>query len=335
MTEKSESLKQLESFFNSCKKLAAPLVIGGALLALPLQNSEAASSGGRGGGSSVRSSPSVRMPTRSYSSTRLYSSPSTTIIPVPVAPMISPFGFGYGYGLSPFSFMPINLNVLLLGGLAYGAYVILSNRISGSDFSESSGSMISDTTVLKVQIALNADWNEANSIMDTLGKIAARNNEPVSRAGLSRLLSEASFALLRRQKDWNAIAFEGEQLNAFQSKSTESRFQTMAVKERSKFEQESNPMGTMKGTLRNDVRVPTQAVVSLLVALRGSDPAYTRSSTRSVEGIVTCLQKLAAEALTDDGDNVLAVEVLWTPSEPGNVLTDRDVIEDYPELIRM
>jgi uncharacterized membrane protein len=48
-----------------------------------------------------------------------------------------------------------------------------------------------------------------------------------------------------------------------------------------------------------------------------------------------CLQSLAADALTDDGENIMAVELLWTPSETGTVISQRELIEDYPELIKL
>ena len=47
------------------------------------------------------------------------------------------------------------------------------------------------------------------------------------------------------------------------------------------------------------------------------------------------LQALAADAMSQDGDNILGVEVLWTPSERGSSLSEREVIEDYPELLRI
>lgn len=37
--------------------------------------------------------------------------------------------------------------------------------------------------------------------------------------------------------------------------------------------------------------------------------------------------------MTDDGENVLATEVLWTPQDESDVLSKRDLIQDYPELI--
>ena len=38
---------------------------------------------------------------------------------------------------------------------------------------------------------------------------------------------------------------------------------------------------------------------------------------------------------TDDGENVLAVELLWTPSQPGKTLSEKGLIMDYPDLIRL
>ena len=55
----------------------------------------------------------------------------------------------------------------------------------------------------------------------------------------------------------------------------------------------------------------------------------------SVSEIKRCLQNLAYEALIDEGDNIMAVEILWTPSDSDNVISPRDVIMDYPDLIRL
>lgn len=50
-------------------------------------------------------------------------------------------------------------------------------------------------------------------------------------------------------------------------------------------------------------------------------------------GLRAALETLAAGALSDGGENVLAAEVLWTPEEPWEVLTREDAIEDFPELM--
>ena len=60
-----------------------------------------------------------------------------------------------------------------------------------------------------------------------------------------------------------------------------------------------------------------------------------KTSASSVGNIKTILQTLASEALTDEGENIMGVEILWTPNEPGETLSERDIISDYPELMRL
>jgi uncharacterized membrane protein len=39
--------------------------------------------------------------------------------------------------------------------------------------------------------------------------------------------------------------------------------------------------------------------------------------------------------MVEEGDNVNAVEIFWTPSDPEEVLSKNDMIIDFPELIDM
>jgi len=236
-----------------------------------------------------------------------------------------PFGYGYG-GVG---------SVLPLALIAFGMYVILQNRITASDFSNigDSGSLGSGATVMKLQIAVDSNWGAADNIMDTLSLLASKNRAMNGREDISKLLSETSLALLRKQSDWNSVAYEGEVFNRNQG--AEPRFQRLAIAERAKFEKE-NPEGAMiRGSSSvNSGSQPTQAVVSLVVAMRGRSTAYSKSVTTLSE-VRACLQSLASDALLDDGENVMAVEVLWSPFEKGEVVTPRELIEDYPDLIRL
>ena len=112
-------------------------------------------------------------------------------------------------------------------------------------------------------------------------------------------------------------------------------YQKLAISERSKFEVESSgDMSVIKNS--NAGRgLATKTVVSIVVAMRGKSDAALTSGVRSVNDVRNVLQNLAADALTDEGENVMAVEVLWTPSDKFTVMTDRDIIEDYPELIKL
>ena len=130
------------------------------------------------------------------------------------------------------------------------------------------------------------------------------------------------------------MAYEGQQFNFFNKQKAESSYQQLVVKERTNFRDETDPAATIRGMVNSVKRVPTQAVVSIVVALRGRSTAFTKS-VRTLPELRTCLQQLAADAMIDEGENVMAVEVMWTPSIPGTVISETDMIEDYPGLVRL
>lgn len=324
-----------KNIFDTIKRQSLPVLIGASLLLGSPFASEAARSGSRSGGSSFRSAPSYRA---SPSSTRLsgsstYAAPRNNII---IAPMggygFSPFGYG-GFG-GGFGFMPMFMspNVLVLGLAAYIAISLLNNRAGGSDFSNSDdvGSLGSGATLLKIQVSLDDDWSRKGNIMDTLAIISSKQSSLSSRGALANLISDTSLALLRKSADWHAVAYEGDLFRSGNSREIEPAFQKLAIRERSKFEEEVSGSAPYGGVTSR----PTQVVVSLVVALRGKAQSYSDKIT-STKMLRECLQNLAADALTDDGENILAVELLWTPSEPGSTISERELIEDYPELMRL
>jgi len=319
-------IQKTSNILKGIRSLAVSALVGASIIVNPV---DAVSSGGRGGGSSFRSSSS----TRAYSSPRTSSSYSGSVSRTYIAPtIITPYYSPYGYsGFSPFRMS----DVFIYGGIACLVYLALQNRIGGSDFSNSdgSGALGSGSTVMKLQISLDSNWREGN-IMQNLALIAEKNGRLTSRGDISQLLSDTSIALLRCQSSWNAVAYEGEKYNNFNNQQTESSYQKLVVKERAKFEKETESAIMLKGTVKNDIVAPTQAVVSIVVAFRGKSNAYTKS-IRSLVDLKNCLENLASDALTDEGENVMAVEVLWTPSEPGTVLSKMDLIQDYPELIQL
>ena len=337
LSMKSENVGK--EFIEKIKKSLLPIALGASLLLLDPSNADAARSGGRSGGSSFRSGGgggggggrSYRPSQTRLQSSSGYSQPRITVMPM--MPMYSPFNPFYGPSLYT-PFIPINFNVLLLGGAAFAIYTVLSNRVGGSDFSnsENTGALGSGATVMKIQIALESDWAEKNNIMGTLSNLAEKNGAMSGRNSIAKLLSEASLALLRKQGDWNSAAYEGE-LFRNAEKAAEPAFQKLAIKERAKFEEETSSFASIQPSSMGST--PTQVVVSIVVALRGTSSGYMKNNLRSISDVSTCLQGLAADALTDNGENIMAVEVLWTPSEVGNTISSRELIEDYPELIRL
>jgi uncharacterized membrane protein len=61
--------------------------------------------------------------------------------------------------------------------------------------------------------------------------------------------------------------------------------------------------------------------------LRFDGAGYSLAATKEV------LSSIASDAMVDGGDCVNAVELFWTPSERGEVLTYKDALLDFPELV--
>ena len=316
--------------------------------------SHALQSGGRSGGSSFRSSGS----TRSYSSGgrggggySSFSSPTIRTGPsINVMPMYSPFGYGGGFGFSPFGFspfgfIPLNLNVIILAGAAYLVYNALSNRMGGADFSSGVGSSgsVDCASVVKLTVSLDANWGDDRNIMSQLTNLASRYNAMTERSDLSKLLSETSLALLRSKGDWNSASYKGDTFRESSFQKAESSFQQLAIQERAKFDEENSSesssaaLNLIKPSNRFDgkVSLPTQAVVSIVVALRGQNEVAKLGKVQSNTDVMRVLEQLASAALVDEGENVMALEVLWSPSAKGVTLTERDLIMDYPELLKL
>lgn len=190
--------------------------------------------------------------------------------------------------------------------------------------------------------------------MDTLSRISQQNSRDkgilTGRSELSTLLSDVSLALLRKRDSWSAAHISGERFNGMDgAQRAQPYFQRQVVQERSKFDQEVSPSDdnnrssdrnsdfVMRRTFvpeRGDFASArrTQAVVSMVVAMRGRSDALSQGAVTAAE-VARCLQTLASEALTDDGENVMGVEVLWMPSERGRTLSNREMLLDYPELL--
>jgi uncharacterized membrane protein len=339
--EGKNSLSKAGDMLNTMTSKVLPSLMLAAGLLSFAPDADAVPSGGRTGGSSFSRGGSSSYSYSSRPSTRInsYNSySSTTVIPVPTIspfPVYSPFSFGFGGFYSPFALF--NPNVIILGMVAYAAYQLLKSRVGGADFSNDgdAGSLGSGATVLTLQLALDSDWADDNNIMNVLSELGSRRGSRVNdRAELASLLSDASIALLRREGSWSAASIRGERFSG--SSKAEPFFQRTAVTERSKFEKENTGSNLMRNNLYGNAISQgsrTQAVVSIVCAIRGRSDALR--NVRSARDIKEALQTLASEALTDDGENVMAVEVMWTPSDANEVLSQRDIIVDYPELLQL
>lgn len=220
-----------------------------------------------------------------------------------------------------------------MGGLVYGAFTFLRNGVASNqwgdvddeDFPSSLGRGVS---VVKLQIGLQLN---DRSVLDSLDRVAA-NADLSSRSGLASLIHNSALILLRSSRDWVSGTGESKKFSS-SDKGGQSEYNRLAINERTKFEKEiasTSPDAMYIGDRRiGGQNEPTFAVVTLCLAIRGSSTQIPK--IRGVSDLQDALSKIAADSLTDDGDNVLATELLWTP-QGSDSMTKQDMIQDYPEL---
>ncbi|CAM9589465.1 unnamed protein product, partial [Phaeothamnion confervicola] len=314
-------------------------------------------SSGGGGGAGAR-----------FSAPRSYAAPRTSInvypsigSPFGYSPFgFSPFGFGGGFGGGFGLGVPIGpsigvyrggwgvnpLDLLVFGGALYAASTLLRGVERGGFGAaldgDSDSALGSGTSVVKLQVALNIpDRGSGDSVLEQLRDLAGRADSSSGR-GLSTAVSEAALALVRRQNDWLSAASDFDHFGRGSSDGAERAFNRFAITERSKVERETlakvggrDVSARRGGGALAEAGRPTLAVVTLVVALRGDSMKRLQleKSLNSAPALRKALTQLAADAMADDGDGVVAAELLWTPEEPWETLDRRDVVQDFPELM--
>ena len=105
------------------------------------------------------------------------------------------------------------------------------------------------------------------------------------------------------------------------------------MKEAAKFETESAAGANTKA---GESGAPTVAVVSLLTCVYGDRREAIAGVAGSAPALRAALQELGAAASGGRSQNdVVAAELLWCPGEPDEVLEEREMLLDWPELIRV
>mmetsp|Transcript_19578 Transcript_19578/g.18784 ORF Transcript_19578/g.18784 Transcript_19578/m.18784 type:complete len:262 (-) Transcript_19578:75-860(-) len=202
------------------------------------------------------------------------------------------------------------------------------DMIFGKMFEEE-GALGKGITVGKVQVALSAlDRTSSTSIFKTLEQASREGGSSSSPQQLSKLANKVCLALLRKSDEWVGACSESQWFSANDDTKAESAFNDYANREAAKFEKEYIPGSDSEETPGG----PTTVVVSLVIEIKGDDTKFDGAGY-SITGTNEVLSSIAGDALVDDGYCVNAVEVFWTPSERDEVLTSRDVIVDFPELI--
>lgn len=297
-----------------------------ALLALPFpQDALAASSGGRVGGGSFRSTPRSS-PARSYRGgsgySRGYSGYGGGLAPVTsyYSP-ISPFSTGIvvgGGGASIVSALVLTAGAgLWLRGVAFQNSAGFDNEVDAAS---------RDVAVVTLKVGLLASAIRVRDALDSL----ARGGETTTARGLSNVLGDATVALLRSSEYWVAASSS---LNVARGGDAERLFNEAAIRERSKLAREtlSNVGGQKRSapSLDDTSGMMENVVVTLIVATDAAiSKRIPRRGIRSTEDV----QKILSALGSISADEMQGLEVLWAPQQRGDSMSRAEMQLEHPEL---
>lgn len=340
--------------------VTAALVMASVIFA-PFNEAMAAPSGGRMGGSfggSSRSSSSRSAPSRSYSNggnynrgfNRGYSNGYSSRPSVIVAPGVGVGSYNYGYyprpGVAIVQRGPSIVDVIVFG--AFAAIILSTFSRPRFDDDDDSGGFLSTAstsalgpgvTVAQISVALNVPRrNDPSSILSFLDRLSNTASTD-SRVGISDLINQVSVELLRQKRSIFAADTE---FKHFRNGGSERHFSSKAIQERSKFEKESTnkfggvdyavnkKSGSDKLLQADDGFSPqaTSAVVTLVIAIDGDSTKLPQIN--SISDLEKALTRLATDVKVDDC--LRSAEILWTPDDKNDVLSEREVVADYPKL---
>jgi uncharacterized membrane protein len=325
--------KKLQRIIKPLLKSLFVLFAVGALVLSQADGALAARSGGRIGGGSFRAPSS-----RSYSSPRTYAPPGGGYYPVPY-PAYPSGGWGFPFVVPIFGVGGGLFSLLIL--IAIAGFLLQASRRATSGgydggYEEASYGSNPTVSITRLQVGLLA---QARDLQFELNRIA-ETADTSSPEGRAEVLQEATLALLRHPEYW---VYAGGETQQARLSAAESIFNRLALAERSKFSEETlsnvnnqlkaaNPKGSLpsSGELDNPTRLIAQGpgeyiIVTLLVATLGKLEIPAINSADDLRQALRQIGSIPSEQL-------LALELLWTPQAEGDVLTTDDILAQYPEL---
>ncbi|KAG0556968.1 hypothetical protein M758_11G088600 [Ceratodon purpureus] len=294
-----------------------------------------AASGGRVGGNSFRSGQTRSAPSRPSPAPRQsYSRPSAPIYSAPpiqtyhneyiTIPLTAPApnhymgpATGFGLGSSSLFFIAFCMGC--------ASMIAVNGFLSEKTFGGSLRAGAQTSTVLKLQVGL---LGLARTLQQDLDRIAD-DADTTTTKGLHYILTESCLSLLRHPD----FCMSG-LCSSFVKRNetdTEDQFNQLSLEERGKFDEETfinvnSIRKRMVAASKGNNRFSNEfIVVTILVAVEGEHKLPAISSS---EDLQKALQKLGS--LSES--SIQAVEVLWTPQDENDTLTERELLRKYPLL---
>lgn len=300
------------------------------MLLAPVASYAARSGGSFSGRGGFRSAPSAP---RGYSP-----SPRGGYGRGPNVVVLPGFGWGWGgggYGMGGGSGLLGTL--LLLGVFGIGAALLVRTvrRSRGSaqgayghddeGFHDGQDFETDRAHVYKLQLGLG---RSARGIQERLAKFAAEGDTS-SETGLAALLQQTTLELLREKHSIRHALVEA--AGPLTLGNAETKMNGQALAERSRYQVE-RVRGADGGVRRSQDAAVTGTdaleylVVTLIVATRRPVPELTKIANHDeVDAALSVLGGMSPRDL-------LGIEVIWTPADPDDSLTETDLLTTYPQL---
>jgi uncharacterized membrane protein len=293
----------------------------------------AISSGGRsGGGSFRRSSPSGGSSGGSFQGRPSYGG-GGGYVPVPV-PYGGGYGGGYGYQSGIGNAFSSLLVLLLLGGLGIAGLMWFLPKMRSGGFSSSTSEVDNNVfAVSKVQIGLYAQARELQSDFQSDLTQLSLDVDTGSSEGLLRLLQESALAMLRNTEYWTHVSASSQ--IARDALEAEQMVNKLSIEQRRQLSSETlvNVGGSKQ---RTALKAPSSEegpaayiVVTFLVGTAHDKPLFDK--IRSVDELKNVLEMLAALP----ADYLMTFELIWSPQDASDSLTDEELLTEYSDLVQI
>ncbi|AFZ44309.1 hypothetical protein PCC7418_2149 [Halothece sp. PCC 7418] len=235
-------------------------------------------------------------------------------------------GFGFPFLLPFFGFGGFGSIFTILIFFAIANFLVRSFQNAGFGGGDGVATANPKVTVSKVQVGLLADAKELQKELNDL----AQRADTGTAAGRSMVLQEATLTLLRHPEYWVYAKTES---NVSQMDAAESQFNRFALSERSKYSEET--LSNVEGLSRQETseagngEAPAEyIVVTILAGIQGK---VDLPKTNSADDVRQALRQLGSTG----SENLLAVEVIWTPQAEDDTLSNDDLLAAYPDLNRL
>lgn len=215
-----------------------------------------------------------------------------------------------------FIVLPIVLNYMQSG----------TNRTDRPAQSGTQSELLNDrVTVSQLQVALLA---QARELQRDLTKLTLQADLSTS-IGLTRHLQETVLALLRHPDYWTHCRASSETILG-REKAAE-RFEQLSLQERSKFSVETlvkvgGQVQQRAMPARQNDTIAAYIVVTLLLGSADDRPLF--DPIHSASELKNVLQRLGSVS----PDYLLVFELLWTPQDESDTLTEDELVANYPDL---